>query len=205
MRRLVSRQVVTLNLDGDDEGIECQVRSVAGPVALLDRVSALAPETKKRLTPGSFCLMAFADRGALVGLRGVATAASEDLTELAFVVADGVQVEERRVAGRVPLVTRARICSVTDSGTSEPSTETFTADLSLGGALVGRRAGLGEGPRFRLELFFSGDRTPLVCEAQLARKTRAHLGLRFTDVEPIVRVRLAGLLAAHQLRSTPTR
>ncbi len=205
MRRLAPQQFVKLNLDGEDEDIDCQVRYVAGPVALLNCVSEVTPQIRSRMTPGSLCLMAFTHRGALVGLRGVATGASEDLSELAFVVADGVQVEERRNAGRVAFVTRARICALTSDGIAEPSTETFTADLSLGGARVGRRPGLGDGPRFRLELFFAGDPAPVRCEAQLARQTPTHLGLRCTDVQPLDRLRLAAILADYQLRSAPNR
>jgi PilZ domain len=204
MRRLVSGQAVTLDLDGSEQVLDCQVRSVAGPVALLGCVRALPPKIRPKLNPGSPCMMVFTHQGTLVGLKGIATTASDDLTELAFVVSDRVQVEERRTAERVALVTRAAVSEVSSDGTPGTSTETFTADLSLGGALIGRRPGLGPGPRFRLELFFAGDHAPLCCAAQLARQTPTHLGLKFTDIDPRDQVRLGRILAERQLRSAPS-
>jgi hypothetical protein len=197
----VPQQLVTLSLDGEEADIDCRVQSVAGPVALLDRVGELDEEVRPRLNPGSMCMLAFTHQNAVVGLRGIATAASEDLSQLAFVVADGVQVEERRSVERVPLVTRTRIAAVDHEGVAESFTETFTADLSLGGVRVGLRPALGSGPRFRLELYFRGDSAPVACEADLARETPTHLGLRFTDVTPLDRVRIASVLAEHQRRA----
>jgi c-di-GMP-binding flagellar brake protein YcgR len=149
--------------------------------------------------------MSFIHEGSLVGLRGVATTASEDMTELAFVVSDGVQVEERRVAERVELITRARIAAITDhEAGGESPTDTFTADISLGGVRIQHRPGLGAGPGFRVELFFAGDPTPIACEAQLARRTPTHLGLRFIDLPAAERSRLARILTEYQLRARPT-
>lgn len=201
MRRLVPLQAVTITLDTEDEGIDCLVRSVSGPVALLHRKGEIPAEVTRKLAAGSSCLMAFTHAGALVGLRGIATTASEDLTELAFVVSDGVQVEERRVAERVSLITRIRIGAVTEEGSAEPAAETFTADVSLGGVRVERRPGLGAGPAFRLELFLRDEPSPIACGAQLARETPTHLGLKFTGMHPEQRSRLARVLAEHQLRT----
>ena len=195
---------MTISLDTEDEGIDCRVRTVSGPVALLHRLSELQPQTGPKLTTGSSCLMSFTHEGSLVGLRGIATTASEDLTELAFVVSDGVQVEERRVAERVELITRARIAAVSSEGGSESATDTFTADVSLGGVRIQHRPGLGSGPGFRVELFFAGDSTPIACQAALARRTPTHLGLRFIDLPAGERSRLARILAEYQLRTRPT-
>jgi PilZ domain len=192
-----------ITLDTEKEGIECRVRSVAGAVALLHRLSQLAPEVEARLKTGSACFLSFTHEGAPVGLRGITTPASTDFSELAFVVSDGVQVEERRVAERVPLVTRARVLELHSDGSTGQGVETFTADVSLGGTRVQRRAELAEAGRFRVELFFRGDRTPVLCEAELARATPTHLGLKFTAVDPDDRVRLAGFLAEFALRLRP--
>ena len=200
MRRLVSQQMVTLDLDGEDEGLDCRVRRVAGPVALLDCVGEVPSELRDKLTTGSFCLMGFTHRGGLVGLRGVATAASEDFGQLHFVVADGVQVQERRIAERVRLVTPARISAVSSDGTVEPAHETVTADISLGGALVARRPGLNSGPQFQLELRFGRGQAPVRCEARLARATPETFGLQFTAIDESEHIRLARIIAEHELR-----
>jgi len=202
MRRLVAGQPVMITLDAEDEGIECQVRSVAGAVALLHRVSELEPELEVRLRTGSPCFLSFTHEGSPVGLRGIATPASTDFSELAFVVSDGVQVEERRVAERVPLVTRARVSELRADGSPGDPVETFTADISLGGTRIQRRE-LEEAERFRVELYFRGDRAPVACEAELARATPTHLGLKFTEVAPEDRLRLAGIFADFQLRLRP--
>ncbi len=199
MRRLVPRQMVTLDLDGEEEGLDCLVRQVAGPVALLGCVGEVPEPLRPKLTTGSFCMMGFTHRGGLVGLRGVATTASEDFTELAFVVADGVQVEERRIAERVRLTAPARISVIGRDGATEPAYDTVTADISLGGTLVVRRPGLSTGPDFRLELMFGGHE-PVRCEARLARATGDCLGLVFTAIDEADHVRLARIIAAHQLR-----
>jgi hypothetical protein len=200
MRRLVPRQMVTLDLDGEDEGLDCQVRHVAGPVALLSCLGEVPEPLRPKLTTGTFCLMGFTHRGGLVGLRGVATTASEDFTDLAFVVADGVQVEERRIAERVRLTAPARISTLAGDGTTEAPLETVTADISLGGTLVARRPGIGAGPDFRLELLFGGGHEPVRCEARLVRATADCLGLAFIRIDESDHVRLARIIAAHQLR-----
>jgi len=203
MRRLTPRQGVTLSLDGDEEVIDGQVLSVSGPVALLDCVDAAPIHLRARLSPGSMCMMAFTHHGKLVGLRGVVTAASEDLNQLAFIVADGVQVEERRLAERIALVIPVRIRTVTGPGAVEPpSVETVTVDISLGGALVERREGARTGPRFRLELYLGDDPVPVSTGADLVRATATHLGLRFIDIPALDRIRLASFLAEHQLGSS---
>lgn len=188
-----------MNLDTDDDGIDCHVLVVSGPVALLQRLSDVPADVRAKLVSGSSCMLAFTHEGALVGLRGIATAASEDLTQLAFVVSDGVQVEERRVAERIPLVTRAMVTEAS----GDTMIETLTADVSLGGVRIERRPGLGAGPEFRLELCFSGDPAPVRCEAHLARATDTHLGLKLGDLPPDERARFARILADHQLRARP--
>jgi hypothetical protein len=201
MRRLAPRQTVTLDLDGEDEGLDCQVRHVAGPVALLSCLGQVPEPLRSKLTKGSYCLMGFTHRGGLVGLRGIATAASDDFTELAFVVADGVQVEERRIAERVRLVTPVRIAVISGDGAGEAARETVTADISLGGTLVARPPGMSTGPDFHLELMFGTAQDPVPCEARLARATADCLGLAFTAIDEADHVRLARIIAEHELRA----
>jgi hypothetical protein len=199
MRRLVSGQLVRLDLDDEESGLDCQVRHVAGPVALLDRLEEIPAPLEAMLPAGSFCMMLFTHHGGMVALRGVATGASEDLTQLAFVVADGVQVKERRVAERVAMVARAHVRPLDGDGAGGPGIETYTANISLGGVLVNRSPKLVPAHRHSIELFLPGESEPICAEAQLARETPVGLGLMFTAVDDEHHLRLARLIVAHQL------
>jgi hypothetical protein len=99
MRRLRTRQLVAVNLDGEADEIECRVSSVLGPVATLERPDGLAPPVRKRLTPGSLGFLVFDHQDAPVALRGVARAVPKSPT-IEFIVIDGIQIAERRTAAR---------------------------------------------------------------------------------------------------------
>lgn len=109
---------------------------------------------------------------------------------------DGIQVAERRTAERIAMITPVR---ATPGGAAD-AVGTVTANLSLGGALLTRRPGLGEGPHWQLEISLQGDSTPVRCEAAIARITPTHIGVRFDDISEDDRIRLAGALADHQRR-----
>jgi hypothetical protein len=199
MRRLVQHQPVSIELDGEFDGeidaLACRVGSVHGPVATLGLVNAVVPRVRERLTPGSLGFMVFHHHGTPVGLRGVVRAApSQELVE--FVVIDGIQVTERRTAERIAMITPVRAIA---QGSDEV-VHTVTANLSLGGALLTRRPGLGDGPQWRLGVSIPGDPTAIRCEATTARITPTHVGVRFDDMSKDDRIRLAGALADHQRR-----
>ncbi|MGA2925679.1 MAG: methyl-accepting chemotaxis protein [Solirubrobacteraceae bacterium] len=99
-----------------------------------------------------------------------------------------VQIAERRTATRVALQARVRATLVVD-GPTPPPVETETVDLSATGALLQRRAELGEGP-WQLELSLPGDPAPIRCLATLARITPGHLGVAFGDLTDANRRRL---------------
>jgi hypothetical protein len=79
---------------------------------------------------------------------------------------------------------------------------TVTSNLSMGGALLLKRPGLGDVSRWRVELFLPGDPEHVHCEAVLARETPTHLGVRLVNVQEADQVRIAGVLAGLQ-RAAP--
>ncbi|MGA2928289.1 MAG: PilZ domain-containing protein, partial [Solirubrobacteraceae bacterium] len=181
--------------------IDCIVASVLGPTATLIPVREVLPETLELLEAGSPAYLSFTHHGALVALRGVASAASASGDEVYFVVTDGVQVPQRRGAERVPLITHAQLQTIDDAGNAiGPTIDTVTANLSSGGALIAVRPGIGESPRFAIQFFFGRERTAVRCEASLARRTATHIGVGFTRMDAADRAVLANILADYERR-----
>jgi hypothetical protein len=71
----------------------------------------------------------------------------------------------------------------------------------MGGALLLKRPGLGSGPRWKVELFIPGDPEHVHCEAELARETATHVGVRLVNMQEADQLRLAGILAGLQRRT----
>ncbi len=71
--------------------------------------------------------------------------------------------------------------------------------MSIGGVLIERPAGLGDGPDFRLELSLDQDPEPIRCRATVVRATPTHVALRFVDIADTDRIRLAGLIQERTL------
>jgi hypothetical protein len=205
MRRLVKNQAVRVDLDAkvdwEVDSIQCRVQSIQGPVATLIPQGDIADPVQTRLTSGSLCFLTFEHGRAPVALRGVALKAAER-DELEFVVVDGIQVAERRSAERTPLVTAVKATPVQPGGDVGDPVATVTSNLSMGGALLLKRPGLGEVSKWRVELFLPGDPDHVHCEAVLARETPTHLGVRLLNVQEADQLRIAGVLAGLQ-RATP--
>jgi PilZ domain len=205
MRRLVKNQAVRVDLDAkvdwEVDSIQCRVQSIQGPVATLIPQGDIADTVQTRLTSGSLCFLTFEHGRAPVALRGVALKAAER-DELEFVVVDGIQVAERRSAERTPLVTAVKATPVQPGGNAGDPVATVTSNLSMGGALLLKRPGLGEVSKWRVELFLPGDPEHVHCEAVLARETPTHLGVRLLNVQEADQLRIAGVLAGLQ-RATP--
>jgi PilZ domain len=204
MRRLVKNQAVRVDLDAkvdwEVDCIECRVRSIQGPVATLLPTTQIAGAVQSRLATGSLCFLTFEHNRAPVALRGVALAAAGS-EELEFVVVDGIQVAERRSAERTPLVTAVRATPMGGDGRDGEAVGTVTSNLSMGGALLLKRPGLGSGPRWKIELFLPGDPDHVHCEAELARETPTHLGVRLMNMQEADQLRVAAVLAGLQRRS----
>ena len=201
MRRLVKNQAVRVDLDAkvdwEVDRIQCRVQSIQGPVATLIPEGEIGDAVQTRLTSGSLCFLTFEHGRAPVALRGVALRAT-DRDELEFVVVDGIQVAERRSAERTPLVTAVKAAPVQAGGNVGEPVATVTSNLSMGGALLLKRPGLGEVSKWQVELFLPGDPEHVYCEAVLARETPTHLGVRLVNVQEADQLRLAGVLAGLQ-------
>ena len=198
MRRLVKHQSVRVDLDAkvdwEADCLECRVVAVSGPVAVLTPPADLGADLRSRLAAGAMCFLTFEHNRVPVALRGVALM-PPDAEALEFVVVDGIQVAERRSAERTALVTPVRAAPAGEDGPRGEPTPTVTSNLSMGGALLLRRPAMGEGPRWQIELFLPGDPEHIHCDAELARATPTHFGVRFLNMAEADQMRVAGLLA----------
>lgn len=205
MRRLVKNQPVRIDLDArvdwEADCLECRVQGVSGPVATLSMPGAIGDEVRERIGSGAMCFLTFQHNRVPVALRGVALL-PEGSDDLEFVVVDGIQIAERRTAERTALVTAVKAAVIAADGEPGDATPTVTSNLSMGGALLLRRPGLGDGPRWRIELFLPGDPEHVHCDAELARATATHLGVKFGGMAEADQLRIAGLLAGLR-RGTP--
>jgi len=194
LRRLKPHQRVEIHIDSDDQAVvACRVAAVQGSVATLTRVTELPVEVTERFTPGVLGYLLFEHHGAMTALKGIATASPTEHDELAFVVIDGVQLPERRAAERVDLGALARVWAV-GAGDGDDGIKTAAVNVSAGGVLIERPAGLGDGPSFRLELRLEDDPQPIRCRAMIVRETLTHVALKFGDIADADRIRLAGLI-----------
>ena len=204
MRRLRHHQRVEIHLDvGDeDEVIPCLVLGVEGAVATLASIDAGPVGLGGSSTPAMPGYLVFEHSSGRVALKGIATAAGGEQAELLFVVIDGVQLPERRSAERVEVDALARLFPPGGSGDHE-HLDTPLADLSVSGMRVERHPGLVEELRYRLELYVGDVRTPIRCDALLARRTATHVGMKFVDLQEGDRALLAAIVASRRSYSDP--
>jgi len=186
MRRLHEQQIVEIHLETDEPAITCRVASVTGAVATLIRDD----EPVEPLPPAATGHLVFEHHGSLVALRGIAASLSDEPT-IEFVVVDNVVLPERRAAERIPLAATVRL------GATDSAVTTTTADVSITGALVERRPGLGR-DELAMEIHFSGDPAPITCRALPVRETPTHIGMKFIDMPEPDRARLAGIIFRYQ-------
>ncbi len=122
-----------------------------------------------------------------------ATRASE--TTLTAATERLVLIAERRTAPRVAL--DASVRAVLQAAGTAARIETAAVDVSMGGALLENRPGLGDGP-WALELYLPDDAAPLKCTATLARRTQTQFGIAFADVTDADLLRLDTAITRHQ-------
>lgn len=199
MRRLRHHQKVEIHLDvGDeDEVIPCRVERVEGSVATLASLDGAGLVTVGNATPAFPGYLVFAHRGLRVALKGIATNDANDREALLFVVIDGVQLPERRSAERVEVDALARLY-FTESGGDASRIDTRLADLSISGMRVACDPRLVESRRYRLELHIRNEGTPIQCDAQVARTTPTHVGMKFIDLQEADRALLAAIVASRR-------
>ena len=195
MRRLNHHQRVEIHLDlgNEDEIVPCRVLGVEGSVATLTSLDPDPDALVGTSTPAIPGYLVFDHGGGKVALKGIATKQASDREELLFVVIDGVQLPERRSAARVHVDALARLYP---AGTADDGgcVETPLADLSVSGMRVLRHPGLEAAVRYRLELRIGNARTPICCDAEVARRTPTHVGMRFIDLRDVDRALLAAIV-----------
>ena len=107
-----------------------------------------------------------------------------------------VQIAERRANSRVDLRAPVRATPLAAEGPTR-AIETVTIDLSLGGALLENRPGIGEGP-WQIELSLPGEADPVRCLAVRVRLAGGHVGVAFGEVGDADLLRLDAAIARHQ-------
>jgi hypothetical protein len=199
MRRLTHQQPVEVHLDGEDEIIvPCRVVRVEGSVATLESADGdqvLVGNTAPAL-PG---YLVFDHAGGRVALKGIAAPDANENTELLFVVIDGVQLPERRSAERVEVDAYARLFPPIPVAERE-YVDVLLADLSISGMRVERHPSLGAETRCRLELYIGDEPTPIRCDAEVARTTATHVGMKFVGLADADRALLAAIVASRRSR-----
>jgi hypothetical protein len=194
MRRLKQHQPVEIHLDGEDDVIACYVLGVEGSVATLASLDG-GPVTLENSAPAVPGYLLFDHSGGKVALKGIAAPDASRPAQLLFVVIDGVQLPERRSAERVEVNAVARLFLPPPAHDGE-YVETPLADLSVSGMRVERRPSLDEHTRYRLALYFGDQPKPIRCDAEVARTTPTHIGMKFVDLEDTDRAILAAIVAS---------
>jgi hypothetical protein len=196
MRRLKHQQSVEVHVDGEDAiVVPGRGLRVEGSAATLDSADGgpLRPGNTAPALPG---YLVFEHAGGRVALKGIAAPDANTETALLFVVIDGVQLPERRAAGRVEVDAQARLF-LPDADEHE-YIETPLADLSISGMRVERHRSLDVETRYRLELYIGAEPTPIRCDVEVARRTATHIGMKFVEVRDTDQALLAAIVASRQ-------
>jgi hypothetical protein len=197
VKRLLENQVVGLSVG--DTTIDCHVAGVTGNEAALH---AVRPAEARLLPPASTAAnLVFDHRGGLVMLRG-ALFRADSAEDLRF--AEGRRsappaAEQRRRAARVDVALLASVTPLAPDGTPQGEEQQFiTQDMSLGGlALDTGRAPLLKDSLLRFTLTLP-DLTQIGGLGRVVRAAGGMCGVRFEDVAPADRLKLASFLVARQ-------
>jgi hypothetical protein len=198
MKRLVADEVVGLSVG--DTTVDCRVASVTGGEAAL---VPLRPGDATLLpAASSSATLVFTHRGGLVMLRGAMYRAG-DAADLRFGEssrpASAGAAEQRRRAARIDIGLLASVTVLRDDGTPAGDERQFlTRDMSLGGlALNTGHATLSNGSLVRFTVTLP-DLSQIGGTARVVRAVTGMCGVKFEEVAPADRVRLAGFLVSAQ-------
>jgi hypothetical protein len=198
VKRLQVDQVVGLSVG--DASVDCRVTGLPGGEAALE---PLRPADAMMLPPASAsATLVFNHRGGLVMLRGAMyrAAGPHDLRFAEGTRASGANVaEQRRRAARVDVALLASVIPLSDDGAAEGAERQFiTRDISLGGlALKTGQVSLINGALIRFTVTLP-DLSQIDGTARVVRSANGMAGLKFEDVAPANRVKLAGFLVSQQ-------
>jgi hypothetical protein len=196
MKRLALDQEVALSVG--DATIDCRVTDLSAGEAAL---TPLDPTHSSHLPAASAgASIVFTHGGRLVMLRGAMYRATGD-DDLRFAEKSSggapVVAEQRRKAARMPITLPATIRQLDDEGLPfGEERQLVTRDISIGGFAVGTGVGgFSVGVPVRFELILTSGEM-ISGTARVVRAAAEMSGLRFEQLAPSERVRLAGFLAA---------
>ena len=203
MKRLALEQEVALSVG--DATIDCRVARLSGGEAAL---APLHPADSGLLPAASAgASLVFTYGGRLVMLRGAMYRATGD-EDLRFAEkstgAKPVVAEQRRKAARLPITLPATIRQLDEDGMPfGEERQLVTRDISIGGFAVGTGVGgFSPGVVVQFELILTSGEM-IGGTAVVVRAASEMSGLRFEQLAPIDRVKLAGFLAAQQSNRGP--
>jgi hypothetical protein len=201
MKRLVADQVVGLSVG--DATVDCTVGEVSGGEAAL--VPLRAVEARQLPPASSTAELVFTHRGGLVMLRGRMYRAG-DGAEIRFggstrpaAAGNGGGAEQRRRAARVDIALLASVTSLDDAGAPVGDERQFlTRDMSLGGlALKTGHVTMRSGSLVRFVVTLP-DLSQIGGTGRVVRAINGMCGVKFEDVAPPDRVKLASFLVSQQ-------
>jgi hypothetical protein len=199
MKRLITDQDVALSVG--DVTVDCRIGELlGGEVALVPHDAG-----EGRLLPAASAgaTLVFSDGGRLVMLRGAMyRATSQDdirFAEKTSRSAPTASAEQRRKAARLPITLPVTINLLDDTGMpSGEERQLITRDISIGGFAVGTAVGgLSAGALVRFDLVLTSG-AMIGGTARVVRAASEMSGLRFEQLAPLDRVKLAGFLASQQ-------
>jgi hypothetical protein len=206
MKRLVIDQEVSLSVG--DVTVDCRIaRQLAGEVAVVP-----LDEGESRTLPAASAgaSLVFTHDGRLVMLRGAMYRATtqDDIrfAEKTIRPAPTASAEQRRKAARLPITLPATIVPLDESGAPfGEERQLITRDISIGGFAVGTGVGgLSAGTTVRFDLVLTSG-AMIGGTARVVRAASEMSGLRFEQLAPADRVKLAAFLASRQSsRARPT-
>jgi hypothetical protein len=200
MKRLITDQDVALSVG--DVTVDCRIGELlAGEVALVPLDSG---ETRLLPTASAGAALVFSHDGRLVMLRGAMyRATSQDdirFGEKTGRSAPTASAEQRRKAARLPITLPVTINQLDDVGAHVgEERQLITRDISIGGFAVASTGvgGLSAGALVHFDLVLTSG-AMIGGTARIVRAASDMSGLRFEQLAPLDRVKLAAFLASQQ-------
>jgi hypothetical protein len=199
MKRLAVDQEVSLSVG--DVTVDCTVRELLGGEIALAPIAESESSALPAASAGAS--LVFTNGGRLVMLRGAMYRATseEDIrfAEKATRTAPAMSAEQRRKAARLPITLPATIVQLDETGESfGEERQLITKDVSIGGFAVGTGVGsFPVGALVRFDIVLTSGAI-VGGTARVVRAAHEMSGLRFEELAPAERVRLAGFLASQQ-------
>jgi hypothetical protein len=199
MKRLMKELGVALSVG--DVTVDCRVGELLGGEVVL--VPGDAGEVRLLPTASAGATLVFSHDGRLVMLRGAMYRATtqDDIrfAEKASRAAPTASTEQRRKAARLPITLPVTINQLDESGRAfGEERQLITRDVSIGGFAVGNAVGgLSSGALVQFDLVLTSG-AMIGGTARVVRAASEMSGLRFEQLAPLDRVKLAGFLASQQ-------